>query len=57
MKEEFIPFDEYSSSNEQSGDEEEHNDIDRGEHFIPFDEETDNEQSGDNTAFFARRRL
>lgn len=58
MKEDFIPFDLDHSGIEQSGEEDEkHNAVDRGENFIPFDEEKNNAHSGDNAAYFARRRL
>lgn len=58
MKEDFIPFDLDHSGIEQSGEEDEkYNAVDRGENFIPFDEEKNNAQSGDNAAYFARRRL
>ncbi|XP_020630498.1 uncharacterized protein LOC110067501 isoform X3 [Orbicella faveolata] len=56
--ENFISFDADHSGMEQSGEEgDKHNVEDRGKNYIPFDEETDNAQSGDNAAYFARRRL
>ena len=56
MKEEFIPFTKNDNENEQSGDEENGSGKDSRENFVPFDEETNSENSGD-VASFARRRL
>ena len=56
VKEEFIPFKQDNRHEELSGEEDKHNELDR-EHFIPFDEETNSEQSGEDAASYARRRL
>ena len=53
-----ISFDAEHSDMEQSGEEDDkHNAEDRGQNFIQFDKETNNGQSGDSAAYFARRRL
>ena len=56
--ENFISFDAEHSDMEQSGEvDDKHNAEDRGQNFSQFDEETNNGQSGDSAAYFARRRL
>lgn len=56
MKEKFIPFDKDYGVREQSGDGEKGSSADNKDHFVPFDEETNDENSGD-VASFARKRL
>ena len=56
MKEEFIPFTKDDNETEQSGDDENGSGTESRDHFTPFDEETNSENSGD-VASFARRRL
>ena len=57
MKEEFIPFETDFSEKEQSGDDEKGSGAQSRVHFVPFDEETNSENSGDDAASFARRRF
>lgn len=61
QKEEFVPLEEFAPSTsgddeiEQSGDEEKGSASNSKDIFIPFDEETSDENSGDYAASFAKR--
>lgn len=55
-KEELIPLTKDDYEKEQSGDEGNDSGLGSGEYFVPFDEETNIENSGDDVASFARRR-
>ena len=53
-EEEFIPFPKNHNAKEQSG-HEEGSGAETSADFLPFDEDTNNENSGDGVASFARR--